>query len=361
MARSLSAAGVSAINAALQSAVSGPQGVPGAVVCVVNRDGTLLFSGAAGARDVETGAPMTPDTALWIASCTKLITSVAAMQMVERGKLRLDDADQAEEVCPELRDVKLLKEGEGGELVLVEKTNRITLRKLLNHTAGFGYTFFNTKLFKWSRPIGVDEVGAHHSAINTPLVAEPGEEFNYGNIFEPLGIKDITMFPAAAPAALPNCPNTAQPQIILTQPPPLPFELLATLLNAGTSPTTHRAILTPTSVAHLFTNQIPGMPDFGRRGMPAAKPWYTNVIPDMYPQGAAPQGWGLASFITVEPGPTGRGAGAGYWAGLPNLYWWIDPEKGVGGIVGAQVFPFNDPGVVNLWVNAEVCVYQNLS
>lgn len=78
---------------------------------------------------------MTLDSVFWIASCTKMITGVACMQLVEQGKLSLDDADLVEKLCPELKSVKILKGfDENGKPVLVKKKTGITLRMLLSHT-----------------------------------------------------------------------------------------------------------------------------------------------------------------------------------------------------------------------------------
>jgi CubicO group peptidase (beta-lactamase class C family) len=86
-------------------------------------------------------------------------------------------------------------------------------------------------------------------------------------------------------------------------------QLLAVLLNDGVGPQTGARILQPATVEEMFRNQIPHMPDFARRGIPAAKPEQTNPAPQLYPQeGDPPQGWGLSFMLTVEPGPTGRGA-----------------------------------------------------
>lgn len=91
----------------------------------------------------------------------------------------------------------------------------------------------------------------------------------------------------------------------------------------------------------MFTNQIPNFPDFGRQGIPASKPDHTNAISDIYPQPGLPQGWGLTFMLTISPSPmTGRAGNTGWWAGLPNLFWWADREKGVGGIIATQILPF---------------------
>lgn len=65
-------------------------------------------------------------------------------------------------------------------------------------------------------------------------------------------------------------------------------------------------------------------------------------------------------FLTIAPGATGRGANTGWWAGLANLYWWCDKEKGVAGVIASQVVPFGDPKVVPTWVMAEKAVYDGL-
>lgn len=92
----------------------------------------------------------------------------------------------------------------------------------------------------------------------------------------------------------------------------------------------------------MFTNQLPQMPNFGRQGIPAAKPDLTNPLPDLYPEGPdTPQGWGLTFMLTdLKGGSGGRGKGTGWWAGLANLYWWCDRERGVLGMVASQILPF---------------------
>jgi CubicO group peptidase (beta-lactamase class C family) len=118
-------------------------------------------------------------------------------------------------------------------------------------------------------------------------------------------------------------------------------KIIATLLNDGTSPTTGKQILKPETVAQMFENQIPELPNFGREKIQAAIPELTNEISELYPQPHdQPQGWGLTFMLTISEGATGRGRNTGWWAGLPNLFWWADREKGVGGMVASQILPF---------------------
>jgi CubicO group peptidase (beta-lactamase class C family) len=78
---------------------------------------------------------MTLESVFWIASCTKLLATIACMQAVEQGILNLDDHKQVYQLCPELEKVQVLQD----DGTLVDKKNDITLRMLLSHTAGFGY------------------------------------------------------------------------------------------------------------------------------------------------------------------------------------------------------------------------------
>ena len=138
------------------------------------------------------------------------------MQLVEQGKLSLDDSGQLYKVLPELAEVKYLNDNHQ----LEPKQSDITLKMLLTHTAGFGYAFFSEKLRDYRRPIGLDEVSASQADIlSTPLVNQPGSRWEYGinldwagiavervtglsldeyfqkHIFQPLGIQEISFFP----------------------------------------------------------------------------------------------------------------------------------------------------------------------
>ncbi|KAL8714301.1 MAG: hypothetical protein Q9225_006584 [Loekoesia sp. 1 TL-2023] len=138
-------------------------------------------------------------------------------------------------------------------------------------------------------------------------------------------------------------------------------EILSTLLNSGTSPKTSARILSPASVSGMFTNQILEFPNFGRKGTPAAKPDITNPTTEFYPQPREqPQGWGITFMMTIHEGATGRGRNTAWWAGVTNVFWWCDREKGVAGMVASHITPFGDPEVMNLWAKLEGMIYANL-
>jgi CubicO group peptidase (beta-lactamase class C family) len=92
---------------------------------------------------------MTVDTTMWIASCTKLMTTIAVLQCVEKGLLDLDE--HVGRFLPELADPDLLYgfDEETGELLLTKAKNKITMRNLLTHSSGIGYELFTPALLRW--------------------------------------------------------------------------------------------------------------------------------------------------------------------------------------------------------------------
>src|SRR5437762_11555195 len=128
-----------AIDAVLRAAIE-RKDVPGVVALVTNRD-RVLYQGAFGVADVSTGRELTPDALFRIASMTKPITSLALMQLVEQGKLRLDDP--AEKYLPELVGLKVFESfnAANGEYKLRPAAHKPTVRQFLTHTSGLAYPF----------------------------------------------------------------------------------------------------------------------------------------------------------------------------------------------------------------------------
>ena len=135
MAKKLSDTTAAKIRKIIDNVTADKNKIPGCVAVVVGKDGKIIFSHASGTKGVDTKEPMTLDTVFWIASCTKMVCGIAAMQLCEQGKLSLDDADLLEKICPELKDIKILKHvDENGKPEFVDKKKRITLRMCLSHT-----------------------------------------------------------------------------------------------------------------------------------------------------------------------------------------------------------------------------------
>lgn len=110
----------------------------------------------------------------------------------------------------------------------------------------------------------------------------------------------------------------------------------------------------------LFTNQLPEQPDLARQPLPTCKSDLVYPAPGLYPlcPPTKPQGWGLGALLS--PSVTGRSDSTAHWAGLSNVFWWCDWERGVAGLVGSQVLPFADPKAVELWVKVETKVYEGI-
>lgn len=410
----LSAQGVEGVKGVLDTFVK--DNTPGLVFTATDKSGNILVEHASGNVGVESKEALDTETVFWVASCTKLVTAVAVLQLVEQGKASLDDADLIKKVLPEIEKKQVYLDGVNG----VPQEKDVTLRMLLAHTAGFGYTFFDPRVPK---PDGNDiegRTGNKNDILNSRLVNQPGSKWEYGvnidwagilleritgqdlgayfadHIFNPLSIpaSGISMFPTAEaqknlahmhqrspdgvlkerehlfPGPLSANTPEAQKNFLnsggagLFAKPKEYIKILAAILNDGVSPATGQRILKKESVDALWENQIPDQPDFARQPIP---PEFVNTElvtpgPDMYPQpGNPPQGWGFGGFLTIAPGPTGRGANTLWWMGIANCFWWMDREKGVAGFLGAQVLPNGDPKVIPAWFMAEKTIYDNLS
>lgn len=370
--------------------------LPGVVALVADRGG-VTYQGAFGERELGSGQPITLDTVFWIASMTKAVTSVAAMQLVEQGKLGLDEPLGG--LLPALA-VPQVFEGfdQNGSPVLRPACRPITLRLLLSHTAGFGYDIWNAELKRYMEQQGIPSIGSClRAGLTTPLIHEPGERWEYGinidwagqaveaasgqtldtylrqHIFEPLGMASsgFILTPemrqrkagmhvraedgslSAIPHEMPQQPEFFMGGGALYSTGPDYLQLLQMLLHEGTF--NGAQILRPETVAQMGSNQIG---DLEVRDLPAAIPTASRdmcLFPDM------PKRWSLGYMITTEVTPGGRSAGSLAWAGLANTYYWLDPTHGVTGLILTQVLPFLDPAVLETFEGLERAVYTGLA
>jgi len=169
---------IAAITKVLEDAVAAGE-VPGVTAAAANADG-VIFEGAAGKRSLAGGAAMTNDTVFRIASMTKAITGAAAMQMVELGKLSLDQP--AGEILPFLAKPMVLDGTDAnGEPKLRPAKGVVTLRKLLTHTAGFVYDTWNAEMHRYAAKTGLPAARTGKiAALHAPLGFDPGERWEYG-------------------------------------------------------------------------------------------------------------------------------------------------------------------------------------
>ncbi len=371
------------------------EAVPGVVAMAATREGPV-YQGAFGKRALPAGAAMTADTLFWIASMTKAITSTAAMQLVERGKLALDSP--VGDVLPELAAAKVLEGFDaGGEPKLRPARRPITLRHLLTHTAGFAYDIWSPDLIRYQEKKGIPGViSCQNVALTTPLLFDPGQKWNYGinidwvgkavekvsgqnleayfrdHIFGPLGMRDTGFKLDAARRARLSGMHARQPDGSLQE---MPFELpqepefhmgggglygtagdylkfAQVFLHEGRF--NGAQVLKSETVRSMSQNHIG---DLHVRLLETAMPPYSNdaeFFPGMIKK------WGLGFMINTESVPGGRGAGSLAWAGLGNTYFWIDPDEGVAGVILTQLIPFADPKVLALFEQFETAVYAAL-
>lgn len=158
-------------------------------VTLVMRNGRITDWHTYGYRDVAKKLPMEKDTLCRIWSMTKVITSVAAMMLVEEGKITL--ADPVSKFAPELKHMRVLTGGTADAPVLADAARPITVKHLLTHTSGLTYTWGNDPVPELYRRIKVFEAGSLKEFIGKvaklPLIAHPGEKYNYGINTDVLG------------------------------------------------------------------------------------------------------------------------------------------------------------------------------
>lgn len=392
----MTAAGLtSALDAVLAGVVDSSPRVPGVAAVVTDREGNI-YEGAAGVRSLDADAAFTPDTVCAIFSTTKAIGGTACLQLVEDGLLDLDAP--AKEYIPAIGDLQVLDGfDDGGNPVLRAAKRDITTRMLLLHTAGFGYDFFNEDYARLANDHGQPSViTATKESIATPLLFDPGERWEYGSnidwagqvveaitgkrlgdvmserIFEPLGMSSTSFsMTAGMRAAMAKMHQRGADGSLV----PLDFELPADpdlhmaghglystatdyikfirmWLNDGMGP--DGPILSKATVEMAAAN---GLGDLKIKALPAVNPMLTNEA-EFFP--GMPKSWALTFMINDEDAPTGRPAGSLAWAGLANLYYWIDRRSGVGGFWATQIFPFADPTSVGGYLAFETAVYSNL-
>ena len=359
-------------DAALARAVA--DGLPGVVAMATDRQGPI-YAGAAGVRSLDDPEPMTLDTVLALRSLTKAVTATVCLQLVERGLLDLDAP--AGTYLPEIDELPVIDGFDAkGAPVLRPPRTRITTRHLLLHTAGFGYDFFNPTYRRLTDDHGFPSIRTEtRASLRTPLLHDPGTAWEYGvnfewaglvaeaiagrtlgalmreGVFAPLSMTDTTLDPGPERRAhihqrgrdgrLTVLPHHAPDREIEmgggglygTVPDYLAF--LRMWLNEGRGP--DGPVLSPASV--VLAARAKATP----RALPSVKPAITNRA-EFFP--GLPKSWTLA-FLRIEAdAPTGRRAGSLSWAGLANLYYWIDPASGLAGLWATQLLPFADPAAL---------------
>ncbi|HZP14481.1 MAG TPA: serine hydrolase domain-containing protein, partial [Nocardioides sp.] len=153
--------------------------VPQIVAMVTDRSATM-YEGAAGPLAPGGSEQVGPESLFRIASMTKIVTTVAALQQVERGNLNLDDP--VDSYLPRFADITVLDGFDGDRPVVRPPARRATVGQLITHTSGLGYWFWNADLRRWETLTGTSNAlgGDRAGFFSAPMVADPGERFEYG-------------------------------------------------------------------------------------------------------------------------------------------------------------------------------------
>ena len=382
------------IDRILQQAV-GNQTVAG-VVAMGATDKGMIYEGAFGKADVDAGTPISMDSVFWMLSMTKAITATACMQLIDQGKLKLDQP--AGEILPELKSPMVLDGFDAaGKPKLRPARRAITVRHLMTHTSGYTYPVWSGNILQYEKATGMPDIAySMNGAFTAPLEFEPGERWQYGisldwvgklveavtdqsleiyfreNIFDPLGMRNSGFLIGSAQKKRVATMYNRQPDGSLQAAPfemnqrpeffsgggglfstPRDYMAFLQMLVRGGSFNGAR-LLKPETVASMFRNQIG---DLNVVKMESALPAYSNSF-DQFP--GMQHKWGLSFDLNTQPGPHGRSAGSGSWAGLLNSYFWIDPVRHVTGAMFTQVLPFYDERVVKLWGQVEEGIYGGL-
>ncbi|MCJ1478269.1 hypothetical protein MMC13_006946 [Lambiella insularis] len=350
--------------------------IPGAVLLAADRSGQILYHKVEGftSLDDSVATPLTADSTFCIASCTKLLTTICALQCVEKGLLALDD--DVSTVLPELetRDILTGFTPETKEPILRKASKKITLRQLLTHSSGMGYDFLSPALKTWSEWANGGQASVRKGEIlkdyDMPLLYEPGEEWEYScgidwaglmvervsgvrlgmymneHVWEPLGMHSTTFqlfshkgvqdhlcsMTARSPtgellAAPPYRTQDPKDDLggggIYTSPHDYIKVLIAILQNDG-------KILKRESVELMFQPQL--------SNDTALKSTVLGDAGAMYRGGVASDAWnfGLGGILNMDDVDEICKKGTMTWSGLPNLYWWIDPAIGTCGFYASQ-------------------------
>ena len=378
-----------AIDKVLRDAVESGA-VPQVAAIAADRDG-VIYAGAAGPRAVGENDPVTVDTLFRIMSMTKMPCTVAALQLLEQGKLDLDAP--VTEYCPEFAEVQVMTGFDGEAPIMRPPARPATVKHLITHTSGLGYWFWSEDLVRWEKVTGVPNVVAGSRAcLTAPMLTDPGEKFVYGintdwlgqvveavtgvgldvaikeGITGPLGMDQTTFLmnddqrPNSTPVHIKGEDGAwvAIGEVLNQQPdywagghglygPPSDYiKFQRALLRGGELDGVR--ILRQATVDEAFRNQI-GDLDFPA-DLPAADPASSCAF-----QAGPGYKWGYGLLLNTADIPGMRRAWSGAWAGLCNTQFWIDRSSGICGSIYSNFLPFVTPEAVTMYHDFERALY----
>lgn len=368
--------------------------IPAAAAMVATLHKTV-YEGGFGYRDSASGLVVKTNSIFRIASMTKAITTAAAMQLVEQGKLQL--SRPVGEYLPELARLEVL-EGfdQAGNPILRPAQTPVLLKHLMTHTSGFVYDIWDAVLARYNRVTNGGNPPGTPAAVS-PLRFEPGTRWQYGtgidwtgrlvetisgltleqyfqrNILQPLGMKDTSYILPEEKFERLVSTCRRQPDGSLKEDarslPAAPKEFngggglystvedytrfLQMILRKGRCAARER-ILSAESVRLMSTNQI------GPLNVQKLISTDHSVSEDVEMHPGAMDKYSYGFLLNPAPYPGGRSAGSLGWAGIENTFYWIDPRRGACAVIMMQYLPFVDQEAMGLLRDFERSVYQNL-
>jgi methyl acetate hydrolase len=366
--------------------------IPACAAMVAGPD-RILYQGAFGQRDSQAPTPVTTQSMFRIASMTKAITATAAMQLVERGKWKLDDP--VGKYLPELAQLQVLDGfAEDGHPSLRPAAGPVLLRHLLTHTSGFAYAIWDPAMKRYSEYLEKTKTPA---ARVEPLMFDPGTRWEYGTsmdwtgrlvealsgktleawfqqeILQPLGMKDTSfIFPPEKfgrlvseyqrgddgmlkekPYKIPSPPKSFNGGGGLYSTPEDYIRFTQMILRRGKG-TGDTAILRGKTVDLMTVNQI------GNLSAGKLKSVTPLVSSDMDVHPGHTDGFGYGFLINSVDYDGGRSAGSLAWAGIDNTFFWIDPHRHRCAVIMMQFEPFCDKQAIAVLQDFERAVYATL-
>ena len=365
-------------------------------VAAVGNAGGQTWSYAAGYQDAEKTNVASPDDIIQIASMTKLVTTIAALQLMEQGKLNLDSPISV--YAPELNDLQVLKGFEADETPIFERAKRApTARELMTHTAGYVYEIWNANALKGVQLGVTPSLLGEGNYLEAPLAFQPGTAWEYGintdwlgvlverlsgqrlanyfddNIFTPLSMTD-TFYELPADKldrSVTMMARVAEGLVELPGFQPMPRKkgsmphysgggglfstvkdygrVLQMLLKGGSLD--GKTLLKAETVDTMFQNNIGNIQPLA---LATVMPNLSNTADMSFGNKVT---FGLGLLLHTDGIDGGRKAYSGSWAGLFNSYYWVDREAGTYGIFGTQVLPFYDGVAIETLLEFEQAVY----
>ncbi|KAI2473450.1 beta-lactamase family protein [Annulohypoxylon bovei var. microspora] len=374
--------------------------IPGAVLVAADATGKFRYAKAFG--KTAHGETLATDSVMWMASCSKLMTSVAALQQVDRGHIGLDE--DIGKVLPELNALKVLTGFDGeGKPVYEERQVTITLKHLLTHSSGLTAPLFSPKLKQLAdfRGPPTKPLKTIVEEYSEPLVFQPGKGWQYGtgldwagklverfsglsleeymraNIWGPLNMHHVSFIPDSNPELKAHRIGMSlkdeSGKMVPTG------EVLSDILggkedmyggSAGWGSgesylnllqslcANDGQVLNKETVDEMIRPQLSSESKETFNTMLKNDEMFQRIAANSFDMGHQVLDYGLGGEIGTRDEVGRRKAGTMSWGGMPNLIWWIDREAGLCGALFTNLVPMGDVQILKLEKEFELAVYE---